>query len=194
MKTAKQYVLTGIIACTTALAGAETNQQAAIRQPEPLAAYVPEAIVEKSRIRSDDPTPAFRWLKHDLKLASSNLDLPRMKPTESERWDRFEEEFKPKEQYDSVVQDRISGAKYQLDKTVFALDQFVTRVEEALKFDYRFRDNTAAVSADRQERRTRRTYDSIWDDVMDNARIRSDVDLGLSKAFIGIRLEFPFGN
>jgi hypothetical protein len=123
---------------------------------------------------------------------------PRRQLTEGELWERFEAEFAPVETDAGLVQGTLQTAKYQLDRTVFALNQFIENVEDALKFEYELRNlggrgSGSGASSRRSSQRVSSGNPLL--DALDNARLRSDVDLSLSgRAFVGIKLEIPFGD
>ncbi len=112
--------------------------------------------------------------------------------TEADRWQRFEAEFGIKQREQSPVLGSIQVAKYQLDKTTFALQETLNKLEESLEFDYGLRDLGLPVSPPKPYRPSAR-YGLI--DALEGARLKSEVDLKLARdSFIGVKLELPIGN
>jgi hypothetical protein len=112
---------------------------------------------------------------------------------EARRWRKFEAEFGIRQKSSSVVKGTLQAAKYNLDQTVFEMDNFVNNLEEALTFEYWL--NSDAQSGD-TARNASRSYFSPWYDIWNNTRLKSEVNLNVptGRAFVGITLQFPFGN
>jgi hypothetical protein len=159
---------------------------------------VPASALEKQTPTVIDPVRQSLLLE---KWESTNvlfqIKSPRRALTSAERWTRFEEEFTPTHRYGSVVQDSLVGMKYQLDRTVFALDQFVEDAEDMLELEYRFRDGRFVRkqgTASTGEKQRVRPAGNVFGEMIQNARFRTDVRLGLSDNFVGLRLDFPLGD
>jgi hypothetical protein len=112
--------------------------------------------------------------------------------TSGDRWERFETEFGVKRRNDSPVLDSLQTAKYQLDRTTFAVQELMDTVEQSLSFDYGLHDLGMAVPEPRPYRRS----DTInLMDAIQNARFKSDIDLKLaSKSYVGVKLVLPLGD
>ena len=95
-----------------------------------------------------------------------------------------------------MVEGGLRSAKYNLDRTVFALDRFVENVSTALAFEYRLSPKPDTATPAGQAPEPERPYFSPFRDVWENARLHSDVNLntGTGHAWIGIRLVVPFGD
>jgi hypothetical protein len=176
--------------------GGETQSTA---QAEWLAGYVPPSALEKtvSPPKPQQLKDSLRWEKWERTDRGARLGQSRRDPTAGELWTKFEEEYTPRQRYHSVIQDSLMGAKYKLDRTVFAIDQFVEESEKAFEFEYNFSSN-AKSSTEKGKggsgRRARRHYANPWEDICDNARFKTDINLGLSDNFVGVRLDFPIGD
>ena len=114
----------------------------------------------------------------------------RKSPTERERWDKFMTEFGLQPKDPSVVLSTIQSAKYGLDSTTFAVQEFA----KSLEFEYQLRDmwtDDAAVNP------PRRSYTDPIRDAFDNSRLRTEVNLfdrQTGSGFVGIKLSLPIGN
>jgi hypothetical protein len=141
-------------------------------------------------VHSGTPLPLMEHQRHE---ATRNPAWDR----DRRRWEQFETEFGLGEPSISPFLARLESAKYRLDKTVFAVDDLVESVENAFEFEYRFRsgrwhgrsDARATASA------VRTTHGPAWD-MLQDARLRSDIDIDVfkSEAFIGLRLIIPIGD
>ncbi len=132
-------------------------------------------------------------LRLSVRLTNTEVTVtaPR-RETEADRWQRFEAEFGIKQREQSPVLGSIQVAKYQLDKTTFALQETLNKLEESLEFDYGLRDLGLPVSPPKPYRPSAR-YGLI--DALEGARLKSEVDLKLARdSFIGVKLELPIGN
>jgi len=182
---------------TTGVTG-EPRPATAAEKPGRLIDYVPSSIDQPEAQPRDPIADSLRFEKWEGTNKVNRLTQKR-ELTEADRWIRFEDEFTPRERYNTVIQDKLVGIKYQLDKTVFALDQFVQDAEKMLEFEYAFhaislpsdgngKSDGKGVSG---QRRARRYYATPWEDILDNARFRTDVELDFNDPFIGVRLDFP---
>lgn len=114
--------------------------------------------------------------------------------SEVRRWREFDAEFGIDERSSSLMKGTLQQAKYNLDRTVFDLDQLVNNLENALEFEFSPRDLTRAGMSGRPTR-VSRSYFSPLHDIWENSRFQSTVDLELSgRAFVGFTFQFPFGN
>ncbi len=159
---------------------------------ELLAAYVPAEFGEQS-------TVAAGLRRHIVLSDMENWTLTtarRQKLSEGQRWVNFENEFGVQDRSESWVLSGIQSAKYQLDKTVFALDVLVENVERAIQLEYDVARGNVQVGGAPKPRGPARTYSDPWRDVWENARVKSDVDLDVfsGRAWVGLRLVFPIGD
>ena len=174
------------------------GEEKAGERTELLAGHVPASVVEKQTPTASDPVrQSLRWENWELTDVEFQIKSPRRSLTSGERWTRFEQEYTPTQRYGSAVQDSLMGMKYQLDRTVFALDQFVEDAEDLLELEYRFRDGRFVrkqETASTREKERVRPAGNVFDEMIHNARFRTDVRLGFSDNYVGLRLDFPLGD
>ena len=156
----KVMVLMVMIGVTTGWAG------------ELLVDHVPTAILTATNLR-----PAM--------VVTSDVAV---RPVSIDRWEKFEAEFGVQQPSRSLVKNSLQTAKYQLDRTALALQEFVDTVSDRLRFDYGLSDLGLAP----------RTYvptGNFLTDTLNQARLKSDIDVKLgAKAFVGVKLTLPLGN
>lgn len=112
--------------------------------------------------------------------------------TPGDRWAKFEAEFGITNKESSPVKSTLQSAKYQLDHTTFAVQEFVNNVENLLRFDYSVRDLMTSSSTPKIHRGS---TGSVWLDTFNEMRVRSDIDLKLSsRQFVGVKLVLPLGD
>lgn len=165
--------------------GAVLSVVAAEPQTELLAAYVPPSLILETH-PSPPTLPEWELLSE---TSHWRLTPPRTRlASHMTRWARFEDEYGIREREPSAFKASLQTAKYQLDKTVFALDDFVANLEDALKIEYRLSSAGTGTPP--------RAYRDPWRDAWENATLKSDVDLNVfsGRAFIGLRLVFPIGD
>lgn len=157
----------------------------------PLAAEVPDWTLQAP------PRPVSPIWRHVLAPPEdvAPLRARRTRPTTGQRWSEFEREFGIHEPSESLVLGAIQSAKYQLDKTVFALDLFVEQTREALQFEYDFARGVLIRGAAESEGTAPAARSGWWGPAFGEARLRSDVDLelGSGRAWVGMRLVVPMG-
>jgi hypothetical protein len=129
-----------------------------------VAAIPPEVILHSVRERPDRPIPVLH-----------------RKTTDANAWDKFEAEYRPEPRGTSSVISQIETAKYGLDSTAFAVDRFVKSIRNHADFEF-------------DQGSFRRTRPNPRGGILDNPRIKLDLDLTHGKPYIGARLVFPFGN
>ena len=118
-------------------------------------------------------------------LATPVLTLPAAPPA---RWEKFEAEFGLQPPSQSLVKNTLSAAKYQLDRTSFALQEFADTIRNRLQFDYGLEDIGLSPRAHGL------TGNPITD-ALSRIRLQSDIDLKVSKTFyFGVKLVLPIGN
>lgn len=127
--------------------------------------------------------------------AARLMNQPRRPLTQGERWEKFEAEFGLKEKNPSWFKGSLESAKYRVDKTTFALNEFVQNVENALSFDYGLRPASGRDGTNTVTRGAAGSPIPLWDAVQ-NARFKSDIDLNVpgGRAFVGVRLVLPIGD
>ncbi|HUJ09074.1 MAG TPA: hypothetical protein VL171_03545 [Verrucomicrobiae bacterium] len=131
----------------------------------------------------------------DGEEAASFMFRPRRKLTQGERWEKFENEFGLTDKNPSLFKGTLELAKYRLDKTTFALNEFVQSVERALSFDYGLRPATSQNGTNSTAHGGMDLPIPFWETVQ-NARLKSDIDLNVprARAFVGVRLVLPIGD
>jgi len=174
-----------IILFACQLAGG-TNLLAGEPRPELLAAYVPPSILWEANDSLTAPPGSLALTESQNWRVTS----PRIRGLSTgQRWEAFETEFGITDEDYSWFKGSLQTAKYQLDKTVFAMDDFVTALEDTFRFEYDLRAGTGSFGTDSRVQRQPA-------DPRRNARLRSDIDLHpfSGRAFIGLRLVVPFGD
>jgi hypothetical protein len=114
--------------------------------------------------------------------------------TSGERWEKFEAEFGISQKDPSFIRASMETAKYQLDHTLFGMQEFINDVETAVSFDCELRTLGRQPSSARHS-----AVSSVpipWWDTMEKARFQSDIDVNMAggRAFVGVRLMLPIGN
>ena len=163
------------------------------RKAPPRAAYVPQASFGATQTGTATFDQGLRLGSEDVYRATVESSKSFTKAT---KWEAFEREYGIRQAPDSAVKAQIATAKYKLDKAVFAVDDFVADLEDALEFEYDFGRGRIRSSGSPSQRDHERQYFSPIDDLFHNLRLRSDVDLdpGAARAYIGMRLELPLGD
>lgn len=181
------------------VAGAVAVAMAAHAQtPEqkPLAGYITASDVATNTIPGARPTDRLRD-RTGATIASPDpaydVTPPPSRASSGQRWEKFNAEFAIQQKSPLLVKGAMEEAKYQLDSAAFAVKDFAKEVEDYFRVDYELRNLS---SAPPRSKTLRPIYDTPFDDMMDNARFRSDVKLGAEGggAFAGVRLVLPFGD
>ena len=115
-------------------------------------------------------------------------------PTSGDRWEKFETEFGAPKNDLSVIKGSLETCKYQLDRTLFGMQEFVQNVQHAVSFDCALR-NLGGTPSSCSRPGSSSVPIPLWD-TMERARFRSDIDLnmGSGHAFLGVQLVLPIGN
>ena len=151
--------------------------------------YVPPSLLQSKSAAAVTP-------QSSLARADANVCLvtPKRNPsTSGERWEEFETEFGVTKKSPSMMKGSLESAKYQLDKTTFAMQEFVDNVTDAVSFDYGWQNRPGpkpgSTSAPRQPSSNRVLYS------LENARLKSDIDLKIAgRSFVGVKLVLPIGD
>ena len=161
---------------------------------ELLVDYVPSSVLINPPAQTND-TGLFRF------ETNGDNAVPLLNPrphqlTHGERWEKFEAEFGLAEKSPSLLKSSAESAKYQLDRTTFAVNDFVWSVENALSFDYGFRNPTPGHDGTNDTARAMPQLPIPMWDAVQNARFKSDIDLNVprGRAFVGVKLVLPIGN
>ena len=96
-------------------------------------------------------------------------------------WEKFDSEFRPEHPSQSPIKRQIETAKFGLDTTVFAVDNFVKSIREHADFSF-------------DRGRLQRTPVTSLGKSRNNPRVKLDLDLTHGKPFAGLRVVIPFGD
>jgi hypothetical protein len=160
----------------------------------PLSEYLSSSLPRESLSVSNSfrASQSLRGTNNDA--AVSGVRVPRKELTSGDRWEKFEAEFAMPQEDPSLIKGSMESAKYQLDRSLFGVQEFVQNVQDAVSFDYELRN------MDRSQGPNARRWASsvpipLWD-TMERARFQSDIDLNVAgaRAFVGVRLTLPIGN
>ena len=160
-----------------------------------LAEYVPPSLLAESPASTNFAGGIGITGSMDRETANRAMQEPKREPTRGERWEKFEVDFGIRKKDPSLVKGSIESAKYRLDRTVFALSEFVQDVEDAFAFDYELRTLSRKVGTNESPRAASSSPIPLWNAV-ENARLKSDIDLDVpgGRAFVGVRLVLPIGD
>ena len=179
-----------IATCLAALlAGRAAHAQEAKRPL--LAEHVPLSVLVEPPASTNSVAAGGITGSVDGEAATAGMTKPKRELTQGERWEKFEAEFGIHEKDPSLIKGSIESAKYRLDRTVFALNEFVQNVEDALSFDYGLR----SLATNESTRAASASPIPLWD-AIENARFKSDINLDMpgGRAFVGVRLVLPIGD
>ena len=176
---------------TTTLSAQESKQPLLVE-------YVPlSALVETPGSMSTNLATgtASRAGSLDAEAARRAMKEPHRDLTQGERWEKFEVEYGILQKNSSLVKSSLESAKYRLDKTTFAVNEFVHGVQDAFSFDYELRSLGRGTHTNESTRIASSSSIPLWDAV-ENARLKSDIDLDVpgGRAFVGVRLVLPIGD
>ena len=107
------------------------------------------------------------------------------------RWEKFETEFGITEPEPSLVLRSMQTAKYNVDRILFAANEFTRNVSSATEFELGH-GKLHHVSADTQQSRDDLSNPSSA--IPENVRLGLDVNLAQGKPYVGVKLVIPFGN
>jgi hypothetical protein len=154
-----------------------------------MADYVSPSLLKTNRPAVASTNPALSRTESDLRTVA-------VRPTaltSGERWEKFEAEFGITNKNSSAMMGSVESAKYQLDKSTFAMQEFVNSVVDTLSFDYGVSDLTGSKPSSTTAPPQPNANPVL--DSLENARLKSDINLTLAgPPFVGVRLVMPFGN
>lgn len=112
----------------------------------------------------------------------SDRSMPTLhrKPQDADAWNRFDAEYRPPVKNPSAIKSRIETAKFGLDTTVFAVDRFARSIREHADFEY-------------VQGNFHRTPAKVRDGLLNNPRVKLDLDLTHGKPYLGVRFVIPLG-
>jgi hypothetical protein len=185
--------LVGRIICFAAILGGGLARAQDASQ-RPLIDYVSNSLPRESLSGSNSVSASQSSLQTNNDAAVPGVKVPREELTSGDRWEKFETEFGTPKKDPSLIKGSMESAKYQLDRSLFGMQEFVQNVQDAVSFDYELRN------LDRSPAPNARPWASsvpipMWD-TMERARFQSDIDLNTAggRAFVGVRLTLPIGN
>jgi len=160
----------------------------------PLIEYVSNSLPRESLCGSNSVPAGQRSPQSNAEAAVPNFKAPRKQSTSGDRWEKFECEFGTPQKDPSLIKGSMESAKYQLDRSLFGMQEFVQNVQNAVSFDCEVRNLGRSPSSN-----CRSSASSVpiplWD-TMERCRFQSDIDLNMAagRAFVGVRLVLPIGN
>ena len=177
--------LVGILAVGLAQAQ-ETSQR-------PLIEYVPASASRESLSPTNSVSAYERSDVTSNDAAMAKTQASRKPLTSGERWEKFEVEFGIRQKDPSLIKGSMISAKYELDRTLFGMQEILQDIQKACSFDYELR-NLGRLSASDNRSATSSIPIPLWD-TMERARFQSDIDLNMGgRADIGVQLVLPIGN
>jgi len=159
----------------------------------PFIECVPAGFLHES-LSPTNSVPASRSADATTAAAISKAQPSGRSSTSGERWEKFEAEFGIGKKDPSVIKASIASAMYELDRSLFGMQEFVHDVQTAVSFDCELRTLGHASSSTRHSMVS--SVPIPWWDTMEKARFQSDIDLNTAggRAFVGVRLMLPLGN
>ena len=160
----------------------------------PFIECVPPGFLHESPPARTNSVPANQSSDGTNAAAVSKVQPSGRSSTSGERWEKFEAEFGIGKKDPSVIKASIASAMYELDRSLFGMQEFVHDVQTAVSFDYELRTLGHASSSTRHSMVS--SVPIPWWDTMEKARFQSDIDLNMGggRAFVGVRLMLPLGN
>jgi hypothetical protein len=183
-----------IAACLAALFAGEAAHAQEAKRPL-LVEHVPLSVLAGPSASTNSVATGGITGSVDGEAATRAMKEPKQELTRGERWEKFETEFGVREKDPSLIKGSIESAKYQLDKTTFALNEFVQNVEDTFSFDYGLRTLGRGDNTNESSRVASSSPIPLWN-AIENARFKSDIDLDVprGRAFVGVRLVLPIGD
>lgn len=160
-----------------------------------LAEHVPSSVLAEPLASTNSDSGSGTIGAVDGETAARSMKEPSRERSAGDRWEQFETEFGIHKKNPSLVKGSLESAKYRLDKTVFAVNEFVQNVENKLSFDYKLRSLGRAANSNESSRATSSSAIPLWDP-LENAHLKSDINLDAvgGRAFVGVRLVLPIGD
>ncbi len=141
--------------------------------------------VPANRVIEQSIPPSFRTSLYYPAPRTIRLRRPQ---TDADRQRQFEAEYGFYQPRSSPVLRSIQAAKYQVDTTVFSLQQLVEHLHNALSFEYRQGQwQHAALDAQTEPTDSRVGF-------FGNPRVNVDFNPLPGKTYLGLRVVIPFGS
>jgi hypothetical protein len=188
----KVRVALPVICLTAILAAGLAHAQEASQRP--LIEYLPASASHEPLSPTNSASAYQRSDVTSNDAAMARTQGPRKHLTSGERWEKFEVEFGIRQKDPSLIKGYMESAKYELDRTLFGMQEILQDIQKACSFDYEIRNLGRLPSAD-----NRSTSSSVpiplWE-TMERARFQSDIDLNMAggRAYVGVQLVLPIGN
>jgi hypothetical protein len=160
-----------------------------------LVEHVPSSLLAESSTSTNSNAGTGIAGSMDGESANRALQEPKRELTRGERWEKFEADFGIAKKDPSLLKGSIESAKYRLDRTVFALNEFVQGVENTFSFDYELRALHRRADTSESAHAASSSPIPLWN-AIENAHLKSDIDLDMAggRAFVGVRLVLPIGD
>lgn len=107
------------------------------------------------------------------------------------RWERFETEFGITEPEQSLVLRSVQTAKYNLDRFLFAANEFSHNVSSATEFEV---DHGRLYHVSAAMRQSREDMANPPTTISENMRLGLELNLAQGRPYVGVKLVIPFGN
>jgi hypothetical protein len=181
-----------LVGVTAILAAGLTQAQET--NPRPLIEYVSAADLPTPPPGTNCLTASARSTTTNNAAAISKVQMSSKNLTAGQRWEKFEGEFGIPQKDSSLVKGSMETAKYQLDRTVFEMQEVVHYIQDNVFFDCELRNIGQTPSAS--------DHCTFWQvpiplwETLQQARFKSDIDLNMASghAFVGVQLVLPIGN
>jgi len=159
----------------------------------PLIECLPASYVHESASITNYPAVRQSYRVASEDASTSKVQRCHAVPTSGDRWETFETEFGIGQRDPSLIKASMENAKYELDRTLFGMQEIVHDVQDACTFDRELRGLGHSPSSTKHHGESSVPI-PYWD-TMERARLQSDIDLNMAagRAFIGLRLSLPLG-
>ena len=107
------------------------------------------------------------------------------------RWEKFETEFGITEPEHSPVLRSMQTAKYNLDRFVFAANEFSRNVSSLTEYGL---DHGRLYRVSAATQQSREELPIPWTTIPENVHLGLDVNVAQGKPYVGVKLVIPFGN
>ena len=132
-----------------------------------------------------------RWSIRFTERPNGGIIEPRRAPTEGEVWEKFEDEYRPKQPSSSPVLRQLESAKYHLDVATFGFARLVRNIHSNTQFKL---DRGWLCHAAPDDLSPYRASVNPWMDGMKNVRVKVDLKPRVGRPYVGVCVVVPFGN